>query len=252
MPFRPVDEKEVPDQVIKDLEEHKPVEEKSDPESELSQKTPVVDEEKKTEKVPYHEDPSVQLYIERQVQKRVGEGNVEWKARVDKLEERLNKPKDSTKIGDWTPANESDAKAARAIITQAKQELLEDLKQADADNKAESDKGDRDFGDWLGELRVVGVLKNDNDEKEFARLIVEYGMEDKDSAVKLWGRLGDEIRKAKESGEEDGVKKATEAKIGSARKTAEPGSRPRTYQQRRTEEPNFDSILEREMTRLGY
>ena len=252
MPLRPIDEVEISDQVIKDLEENKPQDEKSDTERELSKETPVDKEEEKTEKVPYHEDPNIQLYIERQVQKRVGEGNVEWKARVDKLEERLNKPKDSTKIGDWTPANEQDAVAARAIISQAKRELLEELKQADSDNKAETDKGDREFGDWLGELRVIGILKDDTDEKEFARLIVEYGLEDKDSAVKLWGRLGDEIRKAQEEGEEDGIKKATEAKIGSSRKTAEPGTRERSYQDRRSQEPNFDSILEREMNRLGY
>lgn len=259
MPFRPIDEVEVPEETMKALEENKPLEVKSDPESELSKKTPVVEDQsdKKTDKVPYHEDPNVQLYIERQIQKRVGEGNSEWKQRVDRLEERLNKPKEepkeeSKKIGDWTPASDSDAQAARAIISQAKRELLEELKQADSDSRAESDKGDREFGDWLGELRVVGILKNDNDEKEFSRLIVEYGLDNKDSAVKLWGRLGDEIRKAQESGEEEGIKKATEAKIGSSRKTSEPGSKLRTYQERRTQEPNFDAILEREMGRLGH
>ena len=248
MPFRPVDGSEVPDESLKELEPK--IEKSSESESELSKKTPEADVVKG--KVPYHEDPAVQLYIERQIQKRIGEGNAEWRARVDRLEERLNKPKESNKIGDWEPGNENDSKAARAIISQAKKELLDELKQADTDNKAEIDKGNREFGDWLGELRVVGILKNDADEKEFARLIVEYGMEDKDAAVKLWGRLGDEIRKAQETGEEEGIKKATEAKIGSSRKTSEPGTQPKTYQERRTQEPNFDSILEREMTRLGF
>ena len=54
----------------------------------------------------------------------------------------------------------------------------------------------------------------------------------------------------KAEGEEEGIKKAQEAKVGSSRKGNEPGKGDRTYQQRRAEEPNFDAILEREMAKL--
>lgn len=252
MPFRPNDGNQVPDEAITALEEHKPIEKIADgSEAEPTPETKV--EEKKEEKVPYHQDPAVQLYIERQIAKRSGESKTEFNARLDRLEQALTKPKDeATRIGDWTPANPNDAKAARAIIAQAKREFLAELQQADAETKKEVEAGDNLLKDWFDELTVVGILKDEDDKRRFAKLIADYKLEDKDAAVALWGRLGDEIRKAQEEGEEEGIKKATEAKVGSSRKSAEPGTREKTYAERRTQEPNFDAILDREMARLGY
>lgn len=222
--------------------------------------TPKAEEPKEDQgdKIPYHQDPNIQLYIERQVAKRVGEGNQAWEDRIARLEQTLTKGREpeTTKIGDWTPATSSDAQAAKAIIQQAKQEMLEEFQtqqqQAQEQRRAE----DTAFSDWIGELKATSVLKDDADSQEFAKLIVKYKLDDRQAAVDLWNTLQERVQEAKDQGlqqgEKQGIKKAQEAKIGSARKGNEPGQTGRSYKERRAQEPNFDAILNREMTRLGY
>lgn len=268
MALVPTDGGEVPDEVVKALE--KPEAKPSEPGSEPSQQTPETQKpetevssngepEKKgePEKVPYHKDPQVQLYIERQVTKRIGEGREAYEKRLDKLEKAATQPKvQDITIGGWKPGNAAEAQAAKAIILQAKREMAQELQTLDSQDKERVAEEDRDFSDWLGELRTTEVLKDDKDEIEFARLIAEYKLEDKDAAVALWTRLQKAKSEAKEEGEkegeEKGKKKAQEAKVGSSRKTGEPGGKERTYEQRRKEEPSFDAIVDREMDRLGY
>src|ERR1700756_4139586 len=118
-----INDNTIPDEtLVENLEEDFKPETKEEP------------KEENTEKVPYHQDPNVQLYIERQVAKRVGEGDKAWEERLQRLEDRITQPKQQEqpiKIGDWEPANTADAKAAKAIIQQAKQEMLEDLRTQD-------------------------------------------------------------------------------------------------------------------------
>jgi hypothetical protein len=212
--------------------------------------------EDQTETVPYHKDPNVQAYIERQVAKRVGEGNQAWEDRLTRLESNLRQPAqpETPKIGDWEPAGDAEAKAARAIIAQAKQEMLDDLKQQDQAQKQEQEQNDRAFVDWLDELKTTSVL-TDADSQDFAQMIVKYKLDDKQAAVELWNTLKAEIQQARDEGategEIKGIKKAQEAKIGSARKGNEPGQTGRSFKQRRAEEPNFSSILDRELSRMG-
>lgn len=204
-------------------------------------------------KLPYHQDPNVQLYIERQVAKRVGEGSKAWEDRIAKLEDRLREARntsDPVKIGDWTPGTPAEAKAAKAIVQAAKQEMLDDLSKADEANREQAEKADQAFSDWLTELQVTGTLKTKEDQQEFAKLIVEYGVEDKGKAVALWNRLQVSAESAEKAAEEKKQKKAQEAQIGSGRKGGEPGQQTRSFQQRKAEEPNFDAILERELSRL--
>lgn len=204
-------------------------------------------------KVPFSHDPQVQLYIERQVAKRVGEGEKAWQERLDRLEQSLTKPKEQTqktKIGDWEPASESDARAARAIIAQAKKELFDDITQQEQRLTAQQEADDKALGDWLGDLKVAGTIKTDDDQKDFLKMIVDYGLEDKDKAVALWNRLQETKQSAKAEGEVDGIKKAQEAKMGSGRKGDEPGARKRSYAERRAQEPSFDAIRDREIARL--
>lgn len=202
-------------------------------------------------KVPFHQDPEVQLYIERQVAKRVGEGNTAWEERLARLESRLTEKKTGQ---DWTPANEAEAKAAQAIIDrakrEAKQEFMSELSANEQKQLKQQEADDKAFGDWLEELKVVGTLKTEDDQKAFASMIVEYGLEDKQKAVALWGKLQGIKTDAKAEGEVEGIKKAQEAKIGSGRKGGEPGAAARSYQQRRAEEPSFDAIRDRELRRL--
>jgi len=206
------------------------------------------------ERVPFHEDPQVQLYIERQVAKRSGESNQALLERLDRLESSLKQPTQQqtpTKIGDWTPATESDAQAAKAIVQQAKQEMLAELREQQEAVQQQTAQEDAAFTDWLGELKAVSVLKDDNDAKEFAKLIVRYKLEDRDAAVDLWNNLQEAKSQGRQQGEEVGIKRAQEAKIGSGRLGREPGSTGRSYAERRAQEPNFNAILERELTRLG-
>ncbi|HLA22264.1 MAG TPA: hypothetical protein VJZ17_02335 [Nitrosopumilaceae archaeon] len=221
---------------------------------------PKIEEKKEEElKVPFHEDPQVQAYIERQVAKRIGEGNQAWEERLNRLEERLTtsqqQPDKVVNIGGWTPTDPSQAEIAKAIIRQAKQEISAEFMQIDEENKKVQAAEDKNFSDWLEELKIVGVLKTDEDKTNFARLIVEYDLNDKEKSVALWNKLQQTTLAAKEEGleqgEKDGIKKAQEAKVGSARKGTEQGERQRTFQQRKLEEPSFDAILERELKRLG-
>lgn len=248
MPFQPIDEVDVPEQVIKDLEAHKlPEDVTASSEADKTPDTKVVEE-----KVPFHRDPEVQLYIERQVAKRLGEGSKAYEDRLDSFEKRLSdSPKGPTTIGGWKPSNESDEKAARAIILQAKKEMAEELQTLDRTERERVSSEDREFTDFLGELRVTGTLKSDDDEIEFARLIAEYKLDDRDAAVGLWNRLNEAKIEAEQRGEQQGERKAQEAKIGSSRRSGEPGQQARSYQQRRMEEPNFDAIVDRELTRMG-
>ncbi len=250
MPLVPTDGgNEVPDEQIKALEQGTEAPKKTESESELSKETPAAPlKEDKGNGVPFHENPEVQLYIERQVQKRVGEGNKEWEERLGKLEERLTKPKDQSPT--WTPTTETDKNAVRTIITQAKKEMLDELKQADEQQRADVEKSDREFSEWFGELRTLGQLKSDEDELSLARLIVEYKIDDKAIALKLWNTIQTKSAEGKEEGEKDGVKKAQEAKIGISRKNGESGDKPRTYQQRQLEDRSFDDIVTREVERL--
>lgn len=254
MPLVPTDGgNEIPDEQIKALEQgtEAPKEEKqTESGSEPSQETPAapLKKEDKGTGVPFHENPEVQLYIERQVQKRVGEGNKEWEERLAKLEERLTKPTESSTT--WQPETERDKVAMRTIITQAKKEMLDELKEADKQQRAEVEKSDREFSEWFGELRTLGQLKSDEDELALARLIVEYQIEDKAIALKLWNTIQTKSAEGKEEGEKDGIKKAQEAKIGISRKNGESGDKPRTYQQRRLEDNSFDDIVTREVERL--
>ncbi len=266
MALEPTDGVEVPDKLIEDLEKPKTV--PSEPGSEPSEQTPETQEpetevssdgepEEGKEKVPYHKDPQVQLYIERQVAKRIGEGREAYEKRLNRLEKVATQPKtQDITIGGWKPGNAAEAQAARAIILQAKKEMAQELQTLDSQDKERVAAEDRDFSGWLGELRTTEVLKDDKDEIEFARLIAEYKLEDKKAAVALWTRLKEAKAKAKEEGEEEGEekgkKKAQEAKVGSSRKTGEPGGKERTYDERRKQEPNFDAIVDREMDRLGY
>jgi len=256
MALRPIDGTEVSEETLKALEEKKEAVIPSESGSEPSQQTPETKVEKvETKEVPYHQNAEVQLYIERQVAKRLGEGRQAYEQRLEKLEQSLseqNRSKEPVVIGGWKPGNDAEARAAKAIILQAKKELAEDLSNLDKRERQRVETEDRDFSDFLGELRTTGTLKTDEDEIEFARLIAEYKLEDKQAAVNLWSRLNEAKADAEAKGEQAGAKKAQEAKIGSSRKGGEPGSQPRSYQQRRLEEPNFDAIVEREMTRLGY
>lgn len=255
----PIDGNDIPDETLKALENNEPIE-PTVTGSEPSIKTP----EPKAEmpagsaepKVPFHEDPTVQLYIERQVAKRVGEGNKAWEERLQRLEGNLTKPKVAdTKIGGWEPGSEAERQAAKAIILQAKREMAEELQGLDRSEREKVSNEDREFSDFLGELRTTGTLKNDEDEIEFARLIAEYKLEDKDSAIKLWTKLQEGIAQAKENGVIEGTeeekKKAQLAKVGSPRGSGEPGNGDRSYNERRSAEPNFDAIYNREMEKLG-
>ena len=237
-------------------EKKEPVKEPSESGSEPSQQTPEAEAGGgESKKVPYHQDAEVQLYIERQVAKRMGEGKQAYEQRLERLEKSLseqNRSNEPVVIGGWKPSNEAETRAARAIILQAKKEFAEELQGLDRQERQRVESEDRDFSDFLGELRTTGTLKTDEDEIEFARLIAEYKLEDKQAAVNLWNRLNTAKADAEAKGEQAGARKAQEAKIGSSRKGGEPGSQPRSYQQRRLEEPNFDAIVEREMTRLGY
>jgi len=256
MPLVPTDGgNEVPDAAIKALEQgtEAPIEKKTESESELSEKTPAVPLkiEDKGNGVPFHENPEVQLYIERQVQKRVGEGNKEWETRLGRLEERLTHPKPAESTATWQPKTETDKIAMRTIITQAKKEMLDELKQADQSQREETEKADREFSDWFGELRTLGQLKTDEDELSLARLIVEYKIEDKQIALKLWNTIQSKSEEGKEAGKEEGIKKAQEARVGSGRKVGEPGDKPRTYQERRLQDNTFSEIVDREVSRLN-
>lgn len=217
-------------------------------------------DDKKTEdnkpdedKVPYHQDPNVQLYIERQVAKRVGEGNQAWEDRIAKLEDRITstqkQPEQAVKIGDWEPANTADAKAAKAIIQQAKQEMLEDLRVQDQQAQEAKASEDKAFTDWLTELQTTSVLTKE-ETGEFAEMIVKYKLNDKEAALGLWDRLKQAKTEGATEGEIRGIKKAQEAKVGSGRKGNEPGQTKRSFSQRRAEEPNFSAILDRELNRL--
>lgn len=245
------------DQKIPDEKLGEDLEQDLQPKDDKKEETKPVEDE--GQKIPYHQDPNVQLYIERQVAKRVGEGNKAWEDRIEKLESRIQqsaKTDAPVNISGWTPATTAEAQAAKAIIAQAKREMLDDLSEQDTKAKEQQVQDDRAFADWLGELRVVGTLKDDKDEQEFARLIVEYSLNDRKAAVNLWNKLQTKVTEAKDEakkeGEEEGIKKAQEAKLGSARKGNEPGATGRSYGQRRAEEPNFSAILDREMNRLGY
>ncbi len=193
------------------------------------------------------------MYIERQVAKRVGEGNQAWEDRIARLEQTLTKPKEDApvKIGDWTPASQSDAQAAKAIIQQAKQEVLDEFRQQQTLAVEQQQQEDQAFTDWLGELQVTSVIKDEAEAKEFAKLIVRYKLDDRQAAVDLWQNLQEAKTQGVQEGEKAGIRRAQEAKIGSARTGNEPGTRPRSYQERRTQEPGFNAILERELTRLG-
>ena len=241
MPDIDLNKQEVPDELIDDLENPK-----------------IEGEDKKEEvetKVPFHQDPQVQAYIERQVNKRIGEGNEAWERRIARLEENLTRSvkKDETvNIGGWTPSTPAEANAAKAIIKQAREEIINEFRQVDEQNRETQEKEDHSFRDWLGELRATNVLKSNDDEKEFARIIVEYGMNDQEKAVNLWNRLQQSVEKAKEEGAEEGIKKMQEAKIGSSRTGKEPGTRGRSYQQRRLQDPSIDAIVEDEINKLGF
>lgn len=206
------------------------------------------------QKPPYHEDANVQAYIERQVAKRIGEGNQAWEDRIARLEQTLTKPKEDApvKIGDWTPASQTDAQAAKAIIQQAKQEVLDEFRNQQVQQAEQAQAEDQAFTDWLGELKVTSIIKDDEEAKDFAKLIVRYKLDDRQAAVDLWQNLQDAKVQGVQEGEKVGIKKAQEAKIGSARTGNEPGSRSRSYQERRAAEPNMNAILERELSRLGH
>src|SRR5258708_16894195 len=111
---------------------------------------------------------------------------------------------------------------------------------------------DQGFSEWLKELRTTSVLKDDGDAKEFAKIIVRYKLEDKQAAVDLWNNLAEAKEQGVQTGQVQGIRKAQEARIGSARKGNEPGQTGRSYKERRAMEPNFNAIVDREMTRMGY
>lgn len=236
---------DIPDKVIDDLE-NPPVKEPDESGKET--------EPKVGETVPYNEDPKVQAYIERQVAKRYGEGNEAWEERISRIEKNLTKStkkEEPVTIGGWTPANDAEARAAKAIIKQAKDEVVKEFRTVDERARKTHDEEDRKFSTWITELRETGTLKSDDDEKEFTRLVAEYDPP-QDKAVELWNKLQQSVSQAKEEGEKTGIKKMQEPVIGSGRKGKEPGTRERSYQERRAQEPTFDAILEREMSRLGY
>lgn len=243
---QPIDENPVPeDKLNEGLEEDiqpKP-EEGKEPEDKTGEEGA---------KLPFHQDPNVQLYIERQVAKRVGEGNAAWEGRMAKLEERLQQGQRldaPAKIGDWTPSSPEEARAAKAIVQQAKQEFAEDLKQQDEQAQARVQAENEMFSDWLTELAVTGIVKKE-EQNDFAKMISDYGLEDQQKALNLWNRLQQQHEAGERAGEEKGIKRAQEAKIGSSRKGNEPGQQARSFKQRRAEEPNFDAILDRELNRL--
>lgn len=245
MPQPDLSQKPNPDDLKQGLENDtapKPDEDKTDTQGEGEKET----------KVPYHQDPNVQLYIERQIAKRLGEGNDGLNDRLARLEERLTtKDTGPERIGDWTPATAQEARIAKAIASQAKQDTLDALAAQEQQMTQQQQADDKAFGDWLDELKVVGKLKDEAEQKDFAKMIVEYGIEDKQKALNLWDKLREVKNQAKEEGEVDGIKKAQEAKVASGRKGTEPGEQQRSYAQRRKEEPNFDAILDRELARLG-
>ena len=236
------DQNEIPDSEIERLE---------NPPTEKEGK----EEEEKKESVPFHEDPQVQQYVERQVQKRIGEGNQAWEERLDRLERNLSQSlqtkREAPNIGGWTPANDAEARAAKAIIKQAKEEVIQEFRNIDEQTRESQQREDALFKDYLQELKDTNVLKDEKDEEEFVKLIVDYKINDQEAAVNLWNRLKDTESNAKQEGEKEGIKKMQEPAIGSGRKGVEPGSRGRTYNERRAQEPDFNAILERELSRLG-
>ena len=258
MSLVPTDGNEVPDAELTALENHtatpesgsEPSQQTPEPKAEVTQ--PEVVQEPK---IPFNQNPEVQLYIERQVAKRVGEGNKAWEERLARLETNLTKPKVDNKIGGWEPGSDAERQAAKAIILQAKKEMAEELQGLDRAERQKVEGEDKEFNDFLGELRSTEVLKDDKDVYDFAKLIADYKLEDKEAAVNLGNRLQEGIRQAREEGQAEGSeeekKKAQLAKVGSSRKGGEPGQGERSYTQRRAEEPNFDAIYNREMEKLG-
>lgn len=212
-------------------------------------------ENKQEEKVPFHQDPNVQLYIERQIQKRLGEGNKAWEDRIGRLEQRLSQSpskEEAPSFAGWKPANQAEAQAAKAIIAAAKQEMLDDLRNQDKEIRETQDKDDEAFSSWFNELKVEGALKNNPSIQDFSALIVKYKLEDKDAAIELWNTLAEAKETGSQEGVKEGIKRAQEAKVGSGRKGGEQGQQPRSYKERRAKEPNFDAILDRELNHLGY
>ncbi len=261
--LRPIDGAEVSQEEI-DALKPKPPEEKSEPGSEPSEKTPEGEEKKEVspeggEKVPYHEDPTVQLYIERQVAKRVGEGNKAWEERLARLEQGLTKKEESPSIFGGLKLEGNDAVIAKALVLQAKKEMYEDLKRVDGENRAQIEKEEQALLGWLNELKTTSVIKSDDDITEIVRLLKKYGKgrddeEDKSLVLELFEqtRTAREaaIAEGKKAGEEEGIKKAQEAKVGSGRKGAEIGKTDRTYQDRRLHDRNMDDIVAQEIEKI--
>ena len=259
--LRPIDGAEVSQEEI-DALKPKPAEEKSESESELSEKTPEGEEKKVLpngeEKVPFHEDPTVQLYIERQVAKRVGEGNKAWEERLARLETGLTK-KDEPSIFGGLKLEGNDAKIAKALVLQAKKEMYEDLQRVDGETRAQIEKEDQALLGWLNELKTTSVIKSDDDITEVVRLLQKYGKgrddeEDKSLVLELFEQTRtareQAIAEGKKAGEEEGIKKAQEAKVGSGRKGAEIGKTDRTYQDRRLHDRNMDDIVAQEIEKI--
>lgn len=252
MTFRPIDGSEVPDEEIKKLEEAQ--KEKKEPEQLDSKVAKTPSEEvplQRTEGTDFHNDPAVQLYIERQVQKRVGEGNQAYDERLGKLESLLTKLQQGET--QWKPQTTDQEKAVRAIIFQAKREMIDELGKIDQEQKAQTVKEDEALDSWLEELKVTG--KTDEEIKEITRLLAEYGKgqndeEDKQLVLNLFNRLNEAKALGSEEGKTEEEKKKQEAKVGSSRTTGEPGEKGKSYQERKTTEPNFSAILERELSRL--
>lgn len=273
--LRPTDGNEVPDQALKDLE-NPPAPQV--PPSREAAKTPENQEEngeplkpdaplqdKKTEegeedKVPFHADPKVQSYIERQVAKRVadtlrsGDSAGKINERLDRIEKGLlSKAPDGR--SDWKPQTPQEKDAVRAIISEAKREMIADLKAADEAHQEDIARSDQLLQEWMDELEVTGKVKTDEDKQEVIRLLAEYGKgrsddEDKALILKLYETLKAKRDEGAEEGEEEGKKKAQEAKIGTSRTSRTPGQQEKTYQQRKLTEGNFSDILERELNRL--
>ncbi len=271
MTFRPTDGDTVPDAELKALEEGAKLKEQEEKpkvetitdehgEGDAPLKTDGEGEggEKKTP--PFHENPEVQLYIERQVQKRLNEGGStkEVSDRLNKLEEMIKNgtPAEKKKfIPGLENLDEGQQKQVRSIIMATKREMLEDLRQADAQSKKEVSESDQALEGWMKELEVTGQVKTDKDKEEVIRLLAEYGKgrddeEDKALILKLYNKLKEAKDKGSEEGEEEGIKKAQEAKIGGGRKGGFPGQKERTYQERMITEKSFDDIYERELRKL--
>lgn len=255
--LRPIDGSEVAQEAIDALKPKTEI--KTESESELSKETPEI-EEKET-KVPFHEDPAVQLYIERQVAKRVGEGDKAWEARLERLEGSLTKKEDIDKpsIFGGLKLEGNDATIAKALILQAKKEMYEDLQRVDGESKAQVEKEDQALLGWLEELQTTSVTKSDEDTKEIVRLLQKYGKgrdddEDKELVLELFEKLRGTREEAKaegeKKGEEEATRKAQEAKIGSGRKGSEIGKTDRTYQDRRLHERTIDDIVANEIEKI--